>query len=96
MTKKEFKAFVEEALEDGAVWFRTNEEDQEPGGILYVEDDELVFNYIDGCEDFRYCPEDYDDTKSLVDEMWKEQGPKKWEQIDEEEYDEVEEEYFNS
>lgn len=28
MTKKEFKNFVNEALEDGAVWFRTNEEDQ--------------------------------------------------------------------
>ena len=91
MTKKEFKTFVNEALEDGAVWFRTNEEDQEPGGILYVEDDELVFNYIDGCEDFRY-EIDEDDIKSMVDEMWQEQSPKKWEQIDEDEYDEIEEE----
>lgn len=94
MTKKEFKNFVNEALEDGAVWYRTNEED-EPGGILYVEDDELVFNYIDGCEDFRY-EIDEDDIKSMVDEMWQEQSPKKWEQIDEDEYEEIEEEYFNS
>lgn len=89
MTKKEFKAFVNEALEDGAVWFRTNEEDLEPGGILYVEDDELVFNFIDGMEDFRY-EIDEDDMKSLIDEMWEEQEPKKWEQIDEEEYEEIE------
>ena len=95
MTKKEFKKFVNEALENGAVWFRTNEEDQEPGGILCVEDDELVFNYIDGCEDYRY-EIDEDDIKSLVDEMWQEQSPKKWEQIDEDEYEEIEEEYFNS
>ena len=94
MTKKEFKNFVNEALENGAVWFRTNEEDQEPGGILYVED-ELVFNYIDGCEDYRY-EIDEDDIKSMVDEMWQEQSPKKWEQIDEDEYEEIEEEYFNS
>lgn len=92
MTKKEFKAFVEEALDYGAVWFRTNEEDLEPGGILYVEDDELVFNFIDGCEDYRY-EIDEDDMKSLVDEMWQEQSPRKWEQIDEDEYDEIEEEY---
>ena len=95
MTKKEFKTFVNEALEDGAVWFRTNEEDQEPGGILYVEDGELVFNYIDGSEDYRY-EIDEDDIKSMVDEMWQENSPQKWEQIDEDEYDEIEEEYFNS
>ena len=45
MTKKEFKAFVEEALEWNGAYFRTNEEEEEPGGILYVEDDELVFNF---------------------------------------------------
>ena len=95
MTKKEFKTFVNEALEDGAVWFRTNEEDQEPGGILYVEDDELVFNFIDGSEDYRY-EIDEDDIKSMIDEMWQELSPKKWEQIDEDEYEEIEEEYFNS
>lgn len=95
MTKKEFKTFVNEALEDGAVWFRTNEEDQEPGGILYVEDNELVFNYIDGDEDYRY-EIDEDDIKSMVDEMWQENSPQEWEQIDEDEYEEIEEEYFNS
>jgi len=57
--------------------------------ILYVEDDELVFNFIDGCEDYRY-EIDEDDMKPLVDEMWEELSPKKWEQIDEEEYDELE------
>lgn len=94
MTKKEFRTFVNEALEDGAVWFKANEEDQ-PGGILYVEDDELVFNYIEGCEDYRY-EIDEDDIKSMVDEMWQENSPQKWEQIDEDEYEEIEEEYFNS
>lgn len=95
MTKKEFKNFVNEALENGAVWYRTNDEEQEPGGILYVENGELVFNSIDGCEDYRY-EIDEDDIKSMVDEMWQEQSPKKWEQIDEDEYEEIEEEYFNS
>lgn len=94
MTKKEFKTFVNEALEDGAVWFRTNDE-QEPGGILYVEDGELVFNCIDAGEDYRY-EIDEDDIKSMVDEMWQENSPQKWEQIDEDEYEEIEEEYFNS
>ena len=92
MTKKEFKAFVNEALEDGVVWFRTNEE-EEPGGILYVEDDELVFNFIDGCEDFRY-EVDEDDMKSLLDEMWREQSPEEWDQIEDFEYEELELEYF--
>lgn len=91
MTKKEFKAFVEEALDYGAVWFRTNEE-EEPAGILYGEDDELVFNFIDWFEDYRY-EIDEDDMKSLVEKIWKELTPKKWEQIDEDEYDEIEEEY---
>lgn len=92
MTKKEFKAFVNEALEDGAVWFRTNEE-EEPGGSLYVEDDELVFNFIDGCEDFRY-EIDEDDMKSLLDEMWRELSPEEWDQIEDFEYEELELEYF--
>ena len=94
MTKKEFKTFVNEALEYGAVWFRTNDE-QEPGGILYVEDGELVFNTIDACEDYRY-EIDEDDIKSMIDEMWQENSPQKWVQIDEDEYDEIEEEYLNS
>ena len=89
MTKKEFKAFVEEALEWNGAYFRTNEEEEEPGGILYVEDDELVFNFIDGMEDWRY-EIDEDDMKSLIDEMWRELGPEKWEQIDGEEYEEME------
>ena len=92
MTKKEFKTFVNEALEDGVVWFRTNEE-EEPGGILYVEDDELVFNFIDGNEDFRY-EVDEDDMKSLLDEMWREQSPEEWDQIEDFEYEELELEYF--
>ena len=95
MTKKEFKNFVNEALENGAVWYRTNDEELEPGGILYVEDGVLVFNPIDGCEDYRY-EIDEDDIKSMVDEMWQENSPQKWEQIDEDEYEEIEEEYFNS
>ena len=94
MTKKVFSAFVKEALEYNAVWFKTNEEDLEPGGILYMEDDELVFNFIDGSEDFRYTIDD-EDMKSLIDEIWEEQKPKKWEQIEEEEYEELETAYFD-
>ena len=94
MTKKEFKAFINEALEWNVAYFKTNEEDQEPGGILYVEDDELVFNFIDGSEDFRYTIDD-EDMKSLIDEIWEEQKPKKWEQIEEEEYEELETAYFD-
>ena len=95
MTKKEFKNFVNEALENSAVWYKTNDEEQEPGGILYVEDGELVFNSIEGGEDYRY-EIDEDDIKSMIDEMWQENSPQKWEQIDEDEYEEIEEEYFNS